>query len=181
MGGICRKIQFPELFAVLPETFKMANPKIILLLHVVAIMMLFPRTIQAQQDIRGDILQEANRVRAEGCYCGEVYMPPAGKLTWNNKLEKAAIRHARDMYNNDFFDHKGSDGSTLAKRVEAAGYKWSLLGENLAWGVLSPKDVVEGWIHSPGHCETLMNPGFKEMGAARKGTYWVMDLGSFEF
>lgn len=153
----------------------------IVIILIILAPVLLPVSSYAQQDIREEILTEVNTIRAKGCYCGKEYLPPAGKLTWNTKLEKAATRHARDMHTNGFFEHKGSDGSTLSQRAEAAGYKWSLLGENLAWGVLSPEEVVKGWINSPGHCETLMNPGFREIGVAKKGTYWVMDLGSSGF
>ena len=163
------------------ENIEMSNAIHTRLIIFLAITLFIPCVLLAQQDIREEILLEANKVRAEGCYCGEDYMPPAGPLKWNTKLERAAIGHARDMYSKEFFDHVGSNGSTLAKRVNAAGYKWSLIGENLAWGVLTPKEAVEGWINSPGHCQTLMNPAFKEIGAAKKGTYWVMDLGSSNF
>ncbi len=134
-------------------------------------------SVKAQQDIKAEIMTEVNSKRHSGCMCGDEYMPPAKALKWNVKLEKAAVKHARDMHLNDHFDHTGSDGSTLTERIRSAGYEWSLIGENLAWGVLTPEEVVKGWIHSPSHCRTMINPSFREMGAARKGKYWVLELG----
>ena len=40
------------------------------------------------------------------------------------------------------------------------------------------KSVIEGWIKSPGHCKNIMNPAYKEIGAARKGNYWTLVLGA---
>jgi uncharacterized protein YkwD len=140
----------------------------------------FPVLAQ-EENIKTDILTEVNKIRKSGCKCGEEEMPPVGDLAWSDKLEKSAIRHATDMFENEHFDHTGSDGSSLSDRVNAAGYKWSLIGENISWGYSSAKDVVEGWIGSEGHCHNMMNPGFKEMGAARRGDYWVLDLGNSEF
>jgi uncharacterized protein YkwD len=131
----------------------------------------------AQEGIKTEILEEVNTLRKSGCMCGDEYMPPVPVLKWNPKLEKAALRHAWDMYAHDHFEHTGTDGSTLTDRIEATGYRWHLIGENLAMGNLSAGDAVAGWQISPGHCRTMMDPAFDEMGAAKKGRYWVLDLG----
>jgi uncharacterized protein YkwD len=84
------------------------------------------------------------------------------------------------MANKKFFDHRGSDGSTVGPRAARVGYKWRTVGENIAVGVETPEDVVQGWLDSPGHCANIMAPGFTEMGIAfvvdRKseaGIYWT--------
>jgi uncharacterized protein YkwD len=133
--------------------------------------------IAQTEDIKNDILLEINKVRAEGCKCGEEKMPPVAALTWDDTLETAAIRHVKDMVENDNFSHTGTDGSTLSDRVEAAGYQWWTIGENISWGYSAVSYVVQGWINSKGHCRNLMNPDFSEMGAAKIATYWVLDLG----
>jgi uncharacterized protein YkwD len=135
----------------------------------------------AQENIKTEILEEVNRVRQDGCKCGDEVMPPVGELAWSDKLERAAIRHVLDMSEHEHFEHVGTDGSSLSDRVNAAGYKWSLIGENISWGYTGVKDVVNGWISSEGHCHNMMNPDFKDMGAARRGDYWVLDLGNPEF
>jgi uncharacterized protein YkwD len=131
-----------------------------------------------QENIKATILSEVNKVRASGCKCGRDKMPPAWALSWSDKLEKAAVRHAKDMFDNEHFDHKGTDGSTLSERINATGYKWTLIGENISFGYSDASEVVQGWISSPGHCRNMMNPSFKEMGAAKAGSYWVLDLGA---
>jgi len=70
------------------------------------------------------------------------------------------------MATRDYFDHRGPDGSTPASRVTRAGYSWRVVGENIAAGVATPEEAVEGWLQSPAHCENLMDPRFVDMGVA---------------
>jgi uncharacterized protein YkwD len=132
----------------------------------------------AQTEFRSAILQEINKLRLSGCLCGSQYMPRASPLHWNENLTKSAIKHANDMFSHAHFDHVGTDGSTLDQRAVEAGYPWWTLGENIAYGYSTVEDVVKGWEESPGHCRNMMNPLFKEMGAAKTGRYWVLDLGT---
>ena len=123
------------------------------------------------------MLSEVNELRRRGCRCGETQMPPVEALQWNQLLTRAAARHAEDMYSNDFFEHRGSDGTDSSDRVSEAGYRWRAVGENIAWGYDGVRTVVEGWRDSPGHCRNIMSPNFTEIGAARRGTYWVQTFG----
>lgn len=52
------------------------------------------------------------------------------------------------------------------RRSARHGYRWRQIGENLAAGPNSVKQVVSGWLSSPEHCANIMNPHFTEMGAA---------------
>ena len=130
----------------------------------------------AQESIKAEIMDEINKARINGCMCGKEKMPPTGKLEWSGQLEKAAMKHAMDMYDHDNLDHIGTDGSDLGDRISATGYVWAMVGENISWGFTEAEDVVQGWIESSGHCKNMMNPTFTEMGAARKGEYWVLEL-----
>lgn len=123
------------------------------------------------------LFQLVNNLRQSGCQCGSNYMPPVDRLSWHGDLDDAALRHANDMYNNDFFSHTGSDGSDIADRVTAAGYQWQAVGENIAWGYRDIESVFEGWKNSPGHCRNMMNAAFQHMGTARTGDYWVQAFG----
>lgn len=131
-----------------------------------------------EEDIQTRIFEEINILRKSGCQCGDELLPPVVELGWSHQLEEAAIYHATDMFKHSYFDHIGTDGSDLGDRVSAAGYQWSIIGENISWGYTSPSGVVQGWLESEGHCRNLMNPSFKQMGVARRGTFWVLDLGS---
>lgn len=131
-------------------------------------------------------LDRINAVRAAGadCHTGGRFAP-AAPLTWNAKLTQAAEGHSQDMVAKNFFSHTGSNGSTLSTRVNAAGYVWNALGENIAAGYVGIDAVMNGWVASDGHCANLMNPSFKEVGlvcvpgtSASYSTYWTMDLGA---
>ena len=124
------------------------------------------------------LLQLVNDARKKGCKCGNTYYPPVAALTWNNQLERAAYGHSTDMFRNRYFSHTGSDGSGTGERITNAGYSWRFFGENIAEGYPSEKEVVKGWLGSPGHCANIMSKNYREMGAARVGDYWTQDFGS---
>ncbi len=131
------------------------------------------------------MLARVNAARAAGASCGSAgSFAAAPPLAWNLIATQAALRHSDDMVARDFFDHRGSDGSSAGDRLSAAGYAWSRWGENIAAGQGSVAEVVAGWMASPGHCANLMQPSFKDLGVAcvsgsasnRYRSYWSMTL-----
>jgi uncharacterized protein YkwD len=125
------------------------------------------------------VLDEVNAVRARGTRCGERSFAPAPPLQLSGTLGGAASEHAVDMAQHDYFDHVDLSGHSPADRVRATGYRDKLVGENIAYGPASADEVVAGWLHSPGHCENIMDSRFVEMGLAyapgqgtRRGLYW---------
>ncbi|HEU4469558.1 MAG TPA: CAP domain-containing protein [Flavisolibacter sp.] len=123
------------------------------------------------------LLQLVNKVRSEGCKCGDTYYAAAPPVTWNNQLETAAQVHSNDMFEKKYFSHVSPDGSNAGDRIEKAGYNWRAYGENIATGYKTEQDVVKGWIGSPTHCKNIMNRNYTEMGVARKGNYWTQEFG----
>jgi uncharacterized protein YkwD len=125
------------------------------------------------------VLQLVNEVRANGTRCGDRTFGPAPPLQESSTLDRVAYEHAADMARHDYFEHVDLSGHTPADRVRALGYREQLVGENIAYGPTSAEEVVAGWLHSPGHCENIMEPRFIEMGLAqasgqgsRRGLYW---------
>ncbi len=108
------------------------------------------------------MLQLVNEVRKKGCQCGDTYYYPATSVSWNNQLETAAYGHSEDMYSNKFFDHTAPDGSNGGVRIQQAGYNWMTYGENIAMGYKSEREVLDGWLQSPGHCKNIMNKVLKK-------------------
>lgn len=133
-----------------------------------------------------EFLTRINSVRQKGCNCGKIYYPPAPPVVWNTELETAAYWHAKDLSAKKYFSHVSQDGRVLRDRVTAVGYsltgiKSYTIGENIAQGQRSIKEVSDAWQKSEGHCKNLMNPAFREVGVATVGNYyWVQDFGGRE-
>jgi uncharacterized protein YkwD len=119
------------------------------------------------------MLQLINNVRAQGCNCGNVAMPPVAPLTWNDQLSKAAYNHSNDMFTNNFFSHTGTGNTNVGQRVTAQGYTWQTVGENIALGNHTEQSVMNAWLNSPGHCSNIMYSGFKDVGFGKQGNYWT--------
>jgi uncharacterized protein YkwD len=137
-----------------------------------------PRAVAAM------VLEFTNEARAHARQCGDLSFGPAPPLLANAQLEEVASAHAKDMAQHQYLEHVGRDGSTPAQRISRIGYVWRAVGENIAAGQGSARDVVDDWLSSPGHCENIMNPDFVEMGAAfavnmasRPVVYWAQEFG----
>lgn len=130
------------------------------------------------------ILDLVNAARAAGRRCGGKYFAPSGPLALDPALTRAALIHARDMAEHDAFDHRGHDGSTPGARVDRAGFgAHRIVGENIAAGAMTPKQVTEGWLASPAHCENIMDSRFTLMGVAfaenlrtASAVFWAQDF-----
>ena len=88
------------------------------------------------------------------------------------------------MARRNYFDHVSPEGVNVAKRVDAEGYDWRSVAENIAAGVGSADAAMANWTASAAHCRNMMDPVFTEVGVAcahRTGTqwdtYWTMVLG----
>lgn len=103
--------------------------------------------------------------------------PTVNPLAYNVKLHGAAQTHANDMSDNNFFSHTGSDGSQPWDRVDAQGYNWGWVGENIAQGQGSASAALTAWQNSPGHNAILLSSQPTEFALAwASGNYWVMVL-----
>lgn len=139
-----------------------------------------------RQAISRRVLELTNQARAHARRCGRELFPAAPPLMLAPvTLERAAAEHSQDMANHNYFDHTGRDGSTVAMRATRAGYKWKTVGENLASGIMTPEEVVSGWVGSPHHCANLMDARFTQMAVAysvnsssNNGIYWTQLFGT---
>lgn len=102
-------------------------------------------------------------------------------------LHRAAQTHAKAMKDQNFFEHDNPfTGDDPSDRAIQAGYQ-SGAGENIAMGYQSPKEVVRGWMNSPGHRENILSSyrdigiGIFRGGSDRYGDgdwfYWVQNFG----
>jgi len=112
------------------------------------------------------VLRLVNDARGRPRVCGDRSFPAAPPLAWSDQLAQASLVHSRDMAQRNYFDHLDPGGASVAERATKTGYRWRVVGENIAAGQGSARQVVAGWLASPGHCENIMSREFAEMGAA---------------
>ena len=117
-------------------------------------------------DAGKEVLLLVNKARSVPRNCGTQRFSSAQPIEWNAKLASAALAHSGDMARRNYFAHAAQDGSTVGDRAAREGYDWQRIAENIASGQGSPRQVLAGWLASPGHCANVMQPDFTEMGAA---------------
>jgi uncharacterized protein YkwD len=114
-------------------------------------------------------------------------LPP---LRINPLLQEAAQGHANNMAQLDRYGDSGTDGHILnghdvVWRVNQTGYRWSVLGENVAynWGFSDPaQELFDQWWGSPEHQANMLNRLYREVGigvavSASGKMYGVEDFG----
>jgi hypothetical protein len=96
---------------------------------------------------------------------------PMAALRWSSGLARAARDHVRDQGPAGGLEHRGSDGSRPAQRMGRHGAWRGGVGENIAFGVNSARDVivqllVDDGVPERGHRAALLDPGWGYAGAA---------------
>jgi len=104
------------------------------------------------------------------------------ELSNHSLLEAMAMQMATDLSVLGVMRHEDRKGRDLFTRADLAGYPWVAIGENVAQGQRTAKQVVTAWMKSPSHRATLLTPDYREIGVAhvtsRKGRFWVQIFGS---
>jgi uncharacterized protein YkwD len=117
------------------------------------------------------VIVNAERARA-GCKA----------LTVDSRLAAAARKHSADMAARDYFSHTTPNGVTFSQRIDAEGYRWSLVGENIAAGQRDATEVMRDWMNSPGHRANILNCQFRNIGIGvvqnGKSPVWTQDFGT---
>lgn len=125
------------------------------------------------------MLEATNRLRV---HAG---LPP---LTADHRLAQAALAFAEYMAQTDRYGHQ-ADGRDPAQRVEATGYDWCMVAENIAWqfssqgfdsGALASR-LVQGWEQSPPHRRNMLDQRARQVGIAtaqspRSGRHYAVQL-----
>ncbi|MBO3458589.1 CAP domain-containing protein [Aetokthonos hydrillicola Thurmond2011] len=138
------------------------------------------RVEKGSSDVVSRVLELVNQQR------GAVGVAP---LSLNSQLMASAQGHSQDMADNNFLDHKGSDGSSPADRAQRAGYPSSFVGENIEAGSSTPEDAMSAWMNetppNDGHRRNILSPDYREIGigyafnnASQYKHYWTQDFGT---
>ena len=103
-----------------------------------------------------------------------------------SKVGATPLRFARDLEASAYvravelptkFSHTRPNGTKCFSAMPSRG---KILGENLAGGQTTPKQVVQAWMDSKTHRENILNPKFTELGVvyyyqanSKYKHYWV--------
>ena len=86
------------------------------------------------------------------------------------------------------FSHSAC-GHPFSYRVDWAGYRWTLFGENIAFATGSPRPsaraVFAAWLHSADHRANILDPAYRDVGigsstgelGGESARFWVTELG----
>ena len=149
-----------------------------LLFLILALLPGWLREAVAQQDPRSQMLSAINSARATNG------VPP---LALNQVLSAAAQGHSEDMAANDFVDHTGSGGSSLADRLTAEGfprYSSGLVATEAVYrSSEGMQEAFDWWMSSPSHEDILLSTFYREIGlgvatGANGREYWAVTLGA---
>lgn len=105
---------------------------------------------------RDQVLSEINSARSQPRWCGQVQWPAAAPLRRIPSLDAAAQSYAVRQSTEGFTGHYSPEGLGPVERAAAEGYTGGL-GEALGNGQETARQIVSGWMSSPGHCTVLMS------------------------
>jgi uncharacterized protein YkwD len=103
-------------------------------------------------------------------------------LSLNAQLNAAAATHARDMAVQNRPWHFGSDGSSPIDRAQRAGYRGTVLGENISETYESELETIAAWMTQDDTREVITDPAGRDLGVAffqeESGKiWWAMLIG----
>jgi uncharacterized protein YkwD len=102
-----------------------------------------------------------------------------GRLVRRPALQRAAAMKGERVASCGQFSHTPC-GSAVTAAVRASGYRYASFGENLFAGTsgqVSARDVVAAWLESPPHRANVLNPRFRDVGAAPVLAHGLLDDG----
>lgn len=91
-------------------------------------------------------------------------------------LANVAMIKAKDMYNNNYFDHNSPTLGSPFDLMKSEGIEYRTAGENIAKGQQTPQDVMDAWMNSEGHRQNIMNPNYTSIGVAYYNGEWVQEF-----
>src|SRR3990167_1771050 len=121
----------------------------------------------ALRNPRGNVLAYATSMSVNGLLSSTNTQRSANgvvSLSLNSKLNASAQAKANDMAARNYWSHNTPEGNPPWVFIEAQGYSYQKLGENLAAGFSSEDATVGGWMASAPHKANLLDPAFSEVG-----------------
>jgi Ca2+-binding RTX toxin-like protein len=127
---------------------------------------------RARMDPSGEALRFGIALN-QGLASGTISSASKQVLAANALLHDAAQLHSDHMLAVDKFNHSGIGDGDMVSRVDASGYSWNTIGENIAWTSQNSISLHhENLFKSAGHRENILGGAFKEVGIASSvGTF----------
>ncbi|HEX6372159.1 MAG TPA: CAP domain-containing protein [Longimicrobium sp.] len=95
------------------------------------------------------------------------------ELAWMQTVANAAQGHSDDMARRRYFDHQSPEGLGPTDRLRTHGVSYRAMGENIAQHPGTARDVLNGWLASPGHRQNLDRCTYTHHGIGLRDGYWT--------
>ncbi|MDP4161548.1 MAG: CAP domain-containing protein [Bacillota bacterium] len=97
-------------------------------------------------------------------------------LKWDEKTAKVAYGHSKDMAIHHDFSHTSKKYGSLSDRLKTSKVIYQSAGENIAAKYTDGPAVIEGWMNSKGHRDTLLNKEFTHLGVGVYEKYYTQNF-----
>jgi uncharacterized protein YkwD len=97
-------------------------------------------------------------------------------LIWDDETSEVALGHSKDMFESKDFSHTSKKFGSLSDRLDAGKIVFKSAGENIAANYTDAPAVVEGWLNSNGHRESLLNDEFTHLGVGVFQKYYTQNF-----
>jgi uncharacterized YkwD family protein len=97
-------------------------------------------------------------------------------LAIDSALSGMALDKAKDLYNNNYFDHNSPTYGSPFDMMKTYGIQFTYAGENIAKGQQTPQEVMTAWMNSQGHRDNILNSHFTKIGVAFYNGEWVQEF-----
>jgi len=87
-------------------------------------------------------------------------------LSRNSILDIVALEKAEDMFNNNYFAHKSTDGKMIWDLIDENEYSYLYVGENLAMNFTEAESAHNALMQSETHKINILNEQYNEIGIA---------------
>jgi uncharacterized protein YkwD len=95
------------------------------------------------------------------------------ELAWMEGVARAAQAHSDDMARRDYFNHQSPEGQGPSDRLRAQGVTFRAMGENIAQHPGTAREVLAGWVASPGHRQNLERCSYTHHGIGQRDGFWT--------
>ncbi|WP_164779759.1 CAP domain-containing protein [Paenibacillus kobensis] len=99
-----------------------------------------------------------------------------GALTLDSALSNMALVKAKDMINNNYFDHNSPTYGSPFDMMKQFGISYRSAGENIAKGQTTAQQVMNDWMNSAGHRANILNSSYTKLGVGFYNNAWVQEF-----